>query len=331
MRALTCLDARGAIASFEGVAARAGLDTVIFDVAAGDDADVVQAASRTQLDVHVNLPLMFDPVYLRQNPGALATTSRGRPAVDDWLWYACPSNEGWWSQRLDVLRRQLSAFRPTGVSLDFARGFVFWERVPPPRPGSADEIEHGCCCDACAPTSLDPADAADARAHLVARRVREAVATARSVHPGIPVGLKVVPWLEADYGGARRRLAGQDLALLVEHVDVLMPMSYAQLIGRPAGYVHTLHKELRELTGRPLVPWLQAAAPGHPEPLPYADFDAMLTALESEGTEDYCVFHLEAVADRPDIISRLRRSLSADNAADESLALSTRRNRARPT
>lgn len=312
MRALCSLAPQDhGFAAVEDVAVRAGLDAVVLGVDAAQHDAVTAAAAASDLGTVVNLPLMLDPAYLRENPASLATTSRGRPAVEEWLWYACPSDERWWQHRLGTLRAGLERFRPVTVSLDFARGFVFWERVPPPGEVDPAAIEHGCCCGTCRPAHLDARAAEEARVELVTRRVGEAAALVREVHPGVPVGVKLVPWLGSDYDGARRRVAGQDPARLAEHVDVLMPMSYSHLVGRPASYLRELHRELVELTGKPLVPWLQADIPDRPEGIPFAELDAMLTVFENDGIENYCIFQHSSVAVRPDIISRLRGRRSA--------------------
>lgn len=306
MRALFCLDPASDYAQAEEVARAAGLDAVAFNADAAGDDRVVEAATHGDLDQLVNVPLMFDPEHLRRHPESLGRTDLGRPTVTDWLWYACPSDETWWAQRLDTLDRRLARLRPALVSLDFARGFVFWERVPPPGTVRPEQIERGCCCARCEPPGVDPGRNARDRAELIARRVGEAARMVRRRHPGVPVGVKLVPWLGSDHDGGRLRIAAQDPALLAAHVDLLMPMSYAQLIGRPATFLRDLHRELRALTGKPLFPWLQADIPDSPREISIDDVEDMLDEFENDDLRDYCVFHFDSLKSRPDIVARLR-------------------------
>lgn len=300
MRALSCLDRAVDPERLVRTAHAAGLDAVVLNDDLVELEDVVALVRASGLRVVLNLPLLFDVDLLTRLPDSLAVTSAGRPAVAEWLRMACPRDDEFWQARLDKIRPAVESVRPDLALLDFARTFVLWEQVGPDAEPRA--IEHGCWCARCRAAGDDattvPADA-------VTARVIQASAVVRRSAPGTPVGVKLVPWLATDYGGAREWACGQDLRALAPWVDVVVPMSFSSLIGRPTTYLATLHREIRETTGRALMPWLQAADPASPTALGVEQVSEMLDAVERDADLGYGVFHLDGVADRPDILALL--------------------------
>ena len=65
--------------------------------------------------------------------------------------------------------------------------------------------------------------------------------------PGLRLGLYGAPWRDEDYGGALRRVLGNDLDRLHALVDVFSPMLYQVKCGRPVGWVEAY---TRWLVGR---------------------------------------------------------------------------------
>lgn len=304
MRALYCLDPKTSFDRIEQVTSAAGLDAVV--VAASADTKLRTRLSASQLRVVLNVPLFFAPEFLAEHPECYAVTSSGSRAVADWLHMACPSSEGYWRFRMATLEEQLADIRPDLISLDFARTFVRWEKIRPETP--REEIEHGCCCAECLrglPEDPTLAELALRRTDLVTARVREVSALIRRTHPGVPLAVKVVPWLMSDHEGARAWACGQDLRRLGEWVDLFMPMSYSSMIGRPAEHIGRMHREIRELTGLPVMPWLQAADADDSGVLPLERILEMLAAVERDAEHGYCIFHLDGIADRPQILALL--------------------------
>ncbi|MDM8085108.1 hypothetical protein QUV83_10060 [Cellulomonas cellasea] len=318
MRALSCLDAGTSFERIDEVARAAGMDAVVIGDAVATNPELCAQLEESRLRVVLNLPLLFDPELLARRPETLAVTSTGGRASVGWLQMACPRSEDFWTDRSDVLRTALAAVRPDMVSLDFARTFVFWERVgPDTRP---EQIEHGCWCPRCLDGLEPPADREELgrrAAQAVTARIGQAVDLVRESHPDVPIGVKVVPWRMADYDGAREWACGQDLSAIAPLVDFLMPMSYSALIGRPPAYLREMHRELRETAGRPLMPWLQAAALDGSDPLPVDEIAAMLDAIEHDAELGYCVFHLDGIADRPDVLKLLATRAPTSNDVKE--------------
>lgn len=305
MRALSCLDARVSYARLAEVAASAGSDAV----AVGDDVvgnpELCARLRESHLGLVLNLPLLFEPGVLASLPSSYAVSSTGGRAVADWLHMACPRSDEFWDRRLEAMGRALDELQPDTVSLDFARSFVLWERIGP--EASAADIEHGCFCVACVgtPPTGDRDVLARRSTRAVTARVEQAAALVRTRSPHSLVGVKVVPWLSTDYDGAQQWACGQDLRALADVVDVMMPMSYSAMIGRPVSHLRALHDEIRRTTGLPLMPWLQAADPYATEPLALDSLSAMLAVVADDGDLGYSVFHLDGIADRPEVLSIL--------------------------
>ena len=304
MRAVLCLDPRTPFDRIEEVTRAARLDGVVVGMDAADDDDLCARLADSALRVIVNVPLLHSPEVLAEHPELYAVTSTGRRAAVDWLHMACPSSERFWELQSARIADRVARLEPDLVSLDFARGFVRWETVPP--GAVAADIEHGCCCARCVgdrPYGL--AELARRRTDLVTARVAQASDLVRSVHPGVPVAVKVVPWLAADHEGARAWACGQDPARLAPLVDVVMPMSYTAMIGRPTQHVRDVHDELSGATGLPVMPWLQAAHADEPGDLPLDVVAQMLAAVEQDAEHGFCVFHLDGIAHRPELLALL--------------------------
>lgn len=94
--------------------------------------------------------------------------------------------------------------------------------------------------------------------------------------------LHVVPWMEADFEGARRRVAAQDVQALGAWVDTLSPMVYAPMVKRDSTWAHDVTAELARLGGKPVLPSIQVKECYLPDVLTptrfKADLDAALLA-----------------------------------------------------
>ncbi|MDR5683706.1 MAG: hypothetical protein QN163_06745 [Armatimonadota bacterium] len=77
-----------------------------------------------------------------------------------------------------------------------------------------------------------------------------------------PVGAFVVPLRRAEKLRARTRVLGQDPVRLARHLDVIAPMAYHGAVGRPPSWVVDILEAFAGEVGRPVLPVLQADAPG---------------------------------------------------------------------
>ncbi len=255
---------------------------------------------------HIVAPVFLDPEAIAKDPslagiGHLGNASQA-PGIA-WLGFVCPARPEFRKQRIDDLVAKVRDLRPDGLSLDFIRYFVYWERVTPRQPAAS--IEKFCFCDYClrrmesdlhlrfpATATSRQGKAAWVLAHhreawtawkceTITSMVRETARAARAVLPGLRITLHGVPWLENEYDGARRVVAGQDLKQLAPYVDVFSPMCYFQMLGRTPEWVHEVAADYFRLTGQPALPSVQVGGSRETPLLADAFRRHVVAALES--------------------------------------------------
>src|SRR6185436_5944345 len=92
-------------------------------------------------------PVFYDPEALAKDPGLSAVTADGKPAHDDWVQLVCPSRPEYRARRVQQIADAVRRVRPEGLSLDFLRHFVFWEKVGPATLHG--DIPNACFCSYC--------------------------------------------------------------------------------------------------------------------------------------------------------------------------------------
>jgi len=74
-------------------------------------------------------------------------TNQGEIAEDEWVRFVCPSREEFIQKKIETIINLIREFQPDGISLDFIRHFVFWEKVHPDR--KAKTIPNTCFDNTC--------------------------------------------------------------------------------------------------------------------------------------------------------------------------------------
>lgn len=78
----------------------------------------------------------------------------------------------------------------------------------------------------------------------------------RQISPHVRIGAFVVPGSEAE----RRRHAGQDIAAMAKHLDLLLPMTYHAILHRRPRWVFDMVSDIKDRVKVPVAPVLQATA-----------------------------------------------------------------------
>ena len=274
----------------------------------------------------LNLPVFHRPQYLQSHPECYAITSQGRKAVTDWLHFACPSRAETLDHVLNELRSTLTRVRPAVVSLDFIRHFVFWEQVD--LTGPADLIEDGCYCPVCLSSfehhsgeKVDRDDApTDIRQHLrrpwgawksehIADVADQLLAEVRAFGRDTRLAVNTVPWRESDLDGAIRSSAGQDITRLARGVDIVAPMAFANILHQTPQWKTDLLTYTQELTGKPVLAYVQVDALSNADPITLTQFDNELAATLTQAYAGVAIFHFEQLAANPAKAGILRRHL----------------------
>jgi hypothetical protein len=220
------------------------------------------------------------------------------------------------------------------VSLDFIRFFLFWEMVHPDRTYAS--IPNTCFCPTClakftAETGIAlPASAktpqqaaawiesnhldrwAEWKCRVITSMVEELVLAAKGARPDVLVNLHAVPWRRGDFGGAIRKVTGQDFTALSRFSDYLSPMCYTLMLRRDPAWITSVVREMSAASSCPIIPSIQVR-PDYAGDLAMdlREFEATLrAALEppSRGVVFWSWEHLVQEPEKMDSIRAWRRS-----------------------
>ena len=229
-----------------------------------------------------------------------------------------PTMEGWTVERVVRHLAKVHRWVTATLALDDPAG-------PPADTRALAQVPKGPACLAAFERHSgqrvsrdDPA--ADIRRHLLTewgdwktRRIAEVAERLfdeiRRAAPGAMLGIKIVPWLESDLGGAIRHCVGQDFARLARNVDIVAPMAFTHILRRTPEWKARLLARVQQVTGKPVLSYVQAGAVYRPEPITAAEFsDELVTAVEGDHA-GLAIFHYEQLVADPEKARILRTAL----------------------
>lgn len=205
-----------------------------------------ELARRNDIRIFVILPFFYNPEVLHKTPDLYAITATGEKAVEEWVEFVCPTREDYRKQRIALIKDIIREFDPDGISIDFIRYFVFWEKIYPER--TLDSMVNTCFDSYCLdkfqketgiriPQRLASVPEKSEwilqnhrlewtawKCEVIASMVREIAQEERKIKPEVLINIHAVPWRDRDFGGAIKIVAGQDLAAISEHTDFISPM-----------------------------------------------------------------------------------------------------------
>jgi hypothetical protein len=230
------------------------------------------------------------------------------PVVPGYTAFACPLAHWWRGQRLASIEHLLRGYELDGLWLDFIRYPARWERPLP-------TLDQSCFCDESLArfeefSSLTiPGDTATQRAawildealdqwaawkcSVIAGFVGQIKAAVREARPQAILGMFSIPWGLEDFDNAIRRVIAQDFAGLARDIDVFSPMLYHTMCGRPVEWIGEHTRYLAHVTGRPVIPIVQAV--DQPVPMPRGEFRRALLEGLAEPSAGVMMFRLEDV------------------------------------
>jgi hypothetical protein len=243
------------------------------------DSEFMKEAMEHQISTFVIFPVFFNPEALAEEPDLAAINRNGEVAAEEWVEFVCPSREAYRQQVVAHARSFVRDHQPDGISIDFIRHFVYWEKVYPDRDPASfpvscfdsvclDHFQHE--TDISIPDELSgiPEKAdwilnehGDAwttwRCQLITSMAKEIAEAAREEKPDILVNIHLVPWLKEDFNGAIQKVAGQDFKALSEFSDYLSPMTYAHMVKQAPSWVHHIVEDIYMQTGGAILPSIQ--------------------------------------------------------------------------
>ncbi|MGD9346188.1 MAG: hypothetical protein PVH84_10020 [Candidatus Aminicenantes bacterium] len=236
-------------------------------------------AKKHSITLFVILPIFYNPEALKKNPEFYAITDEGERAKEEWVEFICPTSVEYSDHRIADIQRIVSEFDPDGISLDFIRHFVFWEKVYPDR--TLNSIPNTCFDSRCMNTFANetgiviPPELTDTqqkadwiktqvldewvewKCSVITRTVQAIKEAAKAVKPDLLINVHAVPWRAEDFEGAVRIVAGQDLGAISEHTDIISPMCYSHMVNRPPPWIHSIVIDMHSRTKSRIIPSIQ--------------------------------------------------------------------------
>ena len=251
-------------------------------------------AKKYGIETFIILPIFFNPEALHENPDLYAITDQGEKAIEEWVEFACPSRDEYRKRRIKEINALVRKLRPDGISLDFIRHFVYWEKVYSNR--SPNSLLNTCFCSHCLdlfqadqqiriPSSLKDtpqisdwinancsAEWTEWKCGLITRMVEEVVREARLINPKLRVNVHAVPWRQDDFSKGIKRIAGQDIAAIAPFTDIISPMTYSHMVKREPEWINSVVKDIADQAGGIIIPTIQVNRAYLPEPLTAEEF-----------------------------------------------------------
>jgi hypothetical protein len=287
-------------------------------------------AVKNSVRLYVILPVFYDPEALKRNPDLYAITDKGEIAKEEWVEFVCPTREEFKEQRIADIKRIVSKFDPDGISIDFIRHFVFWEKIYPDR--TLDSISNTCFDAHCLnlfeketgiaiPLELIETeqkadwvtnnvfkDWTDWKCSVITRTVQNITEEVKKIKSDILVNIHAVPWRAYDFGGAARIIAGQDLTSISPYTDFVSPMCYSHMVKRSAPWINSVVNDMFNRTKGRIVPSIQVKEAYLPDILSVSEFeDALSEALKlpSEGVIFWSWDALDKDPPKKEVIKKL--------------------------
>ena len=267
-----------------------GIDTAFASEALAGAPGFRAKSAERGVDLFLIAPVFFNPQALAEDPSLFAVTAAGAPAREEWVEFVCPSHPLYRARRVREIAEAVRRIQPDGLSLDFLRHFVFWEKVPV--AAAPDSLPNTCFCDRCVASFAaragltiprevpgNPRSAAawilaeheaawtEWKVELIDSMAVALIDAARAAKPDLEIVLHAVPWRRQDYSGAVLRIAGQDHERLARRFDYLSPMAYAHMLRRPPRWIRSVVRTLAATSQARILPSIQvqeAYRPGEP-------------------------------------------------------------------
>ncbi len=276
---------------------------------------------RDGIAVFVDWSCFIGEQWQREYPDSVPGTADGdRFERDEWYAPVCPNHPQVRARQLAGITELLDTRSDEidGLWLDFIRYPVRWEK-------DLLDLRQVCFCRHCLNLFLGESrehysvDETRAIARSILTEQRESwvrfkcerivdfVATVRSEivarKPSLRLGMFSLPWRRSDYDGAIRNVAGQDLALLANHVDQISPMVYHKLCNRQPGWIADVVDDVEDWTKQSKLP--QSVLPiiqsvDEPETMLASELDGALEQALNTADGGVMIFTQEPLLDNAD-------------------------------
>ena len=307
-----------------------GINTAFVSESLASRSEFRSLAKEKGIAIFIIFPVFYDPESLEGVPDLYAITDQGEQAKEEWVTFVCPSRQDFRKHKIGLAKDLVERLNPDGLSIDFIRHFVFWEKVYPDR--TLESLMNTCFDEHCMrqfqkdteidiPRSMDtiPKTAnwvkqncllewTQWKCGLITSMIGEIAAEVRKIKSQILINVHAVPWRQTDFGGAIKIVAGQDFAKIAPIVDFLSPMTYAHMVKREPPWIHSVVMDIHFQTDCRILPSIQVKEAYLKDRLTVEKFRASLTeALKppSQGVVFWSWEALDSEPEKKDVIADL--------------------------
>ncbi|RPA68811.1 hypothetical protein EF405_09660 [Cyclobacteriaceae bacterium YHN15] len=215
--------------------------------------DFYKTAKAQGVKVYVEFPTLNGKEYLQEHPDAWPVDENGQQSPPaDWFMGICPTHPGFKTHRSNQLKAILQEFEVDGIFLDYVHWHAQFETREPILPET-------CFCERCTsqfgtnikkeiPGKSIPEKAAwiltnednawrKWRSGILNDWVEDMGKILKENQPESKLGVFYCSWYPSDYDSALYRNLGIDPLALAERADVLSPMLFHHMKGRPTSWV----------------------------------------------------------------------------------------------
>lgn len=295
----------------------AGINTLFVSPMLARRSGFRSSATAHGMPVFLIVPTFYNPEVLAEDSTLYAITAGGEKAVDDWVEFVCPNRKGYRKHHLDYLKSLVRELTPDGISIDFIRYFVYWEKVSPDQ--TIVDLPQTCFDDTCLAAFADqykvrypeyvkkreekadyilsnyPVQWTEFKVKTITSYVREITSTLKTIDPSIQFNLHLIPWRETDFKGAIRKIAGQDVEDLGPLVDYISPMCYTHMVKQPPEWVHEVVVDIDPATTGKVLPSIQVSRAYLEESFSTQDFQKTLQSALDEPSRGVIFWSWEAL------------------------------------
>lgn len=261
------------------------IDSLFVGDDAAADLEFINKLKSTNIKVYFVFQSFYNPKYLEMNLSSYAITENGNRAEDEWVKFVCPTDPLYHIELKKRLKTTIELYEPDGISLDFIRQFVFWEKV---LNGDSPRLVKSCSCPRCVSDKRESYE-------IITDIVKMLSNYSRELKKDIIVDLHAVPWLREEYNSAGINIAGQDLKSISKYVDFITPMCYSFMLKKDPMWINGVVKDHKKQSGTTVIPAIQAKECYLNDVLSDNEFERILNSALLEPSEGVIIWNWESI------------------------------------
>ncbi len=256
-----------------------GINCAFVGLPLAQDKTFIKTLKERKITTFIIVPIFCSLDKPVDPPDLYAVTGHDKRAQVEWVHFICPTRSDYRDKKIDQIGQLIHTLQPDGISIDFIRYFVYWEKVIPNH--KLDLLDNTCFCDHCLKTFAHDMTLVypskiksrknisqwilknqkdrfvDWKCKTISAMVADIVRTAKKINPYIKTNAHIIPWRTKDYNNGIRLIAGQDIKTISKYVDFLSPMCYHHMVKQKPAWIHSVVKDMAQQTTKKILPSIQ--------------------------------------------------------------------------